>query len=314
MYPTTGLDASNFVSSYNQAFYFIGGISLFLLVTLTLTMLWFIFRYNRKRNKTAKQIEGSTFLEVTWTVIPIMLALGMFHYGWAGWKPMYKPPKDAMTVTCTARQWSFSFSYQNGKQSTDLVVPQGQPVKVNLISVDVNHSMFIPEFRIKTDIIPGRLKFMWFVPERAGKYQIVCAEYCGLRHSYMNSTVNVMPKPDFDKWYAAGEVAPAVTGMSANAVAGLSLMKIQGCFACHSIDGTRIVGPTYMGLYGSMVTVVRDGKELTVKADEAYLRACIEDPNVQIVKGFPKGLMQRYKNILSPEDISKVIEYIKTLQ
>ncbi len=314
MYSTTGIDASNFVSTYNSTFYYIGGISLFLLIALTVTMLYFVFKFNRKKNKTARQIEGNTLLEVTWTVIPILLALSMFHFGWAGWKPMYKPPKDAFNITCIARQWSFSFTYENGKQSTDLVVPLNTPVKVNLISADVNHSLFIPQFRIKTDIIPGRVKFMWFNPEIAGKFQIYCAEYCGLRHSYMSSTVNVMPKAEFDKWYATGAVTPVTPGMSAAAAAGLSVMKIQGCFACHSTDGTKIVGPTYYGLFGSQVTVLVDGKETTMKADEQYLKQCIEDPTVHVVKGYPKTLMQKYKDKINNDDISKIIEFIKTLK
>jgi cytochrome c oxidase subunit II len=314
MYSTTGIDASNFVSTYNNTFYYIGGISLFLLVGLTATMLFFVFKFNKKKHKEAKQIEGNTFLEVTWTVIPILLALSMFYFGWAGWKPMYKPPKDAFNITCIARQWSFSFSYDNGKQSTDLVVPLNTPVKVNLVSADVNHSLYIPQYRIKTDIIPGRVKFMWFNPETTGKYQIYCAEYCGLRHSYMSSTVIVMPKADFDKWYATGAVTVAAPGMSAAASEGLSVMKIQGCFACHSTDGTKIVGPTYYNLFGSQVTVLAGGKETSMKADEQYLRQCIEDPTVHVVKGYPATLMQKYKGKLNDQEIGKIIEYIKTLQ
>jgi cytochrome c oxidase subunit 2 len=195
-----------------------------------------------------------------------------------------------------------------------MFVPVNTPVKVNLISADVNHSLFIPEFRVKSDIIPGRLKFMWFIPEVIGKYQIFCAEYCGMRHSYMSSSVNVLSKADFDKWYAAGVVAPSTAAGSPAGAEGQGLMKIQGCFACHSIDGTKIVGPTYFNLFGSDVTVVVDGKEVNMKANDEYLRQCINDPNVHVVKGFQKGLMQSYKNILSPDDITKIIEYIKTLK
>ena len=123
MYSTTGIDASNFVSTFNASFFFITGISLFLLIGLTVTMLYFVFRYNKKKNKTAIQNEGNTKLEIIWTVVPILLALLMFYYGWEGWKPMNKPPKDAMTITTTARMWSFSFLYQNGKESTELGGP-----------------------------------------------------------------------------------------------------------------------------------------------------------------------------------------------
>jgi cytochrome c oxidase subunit 2 len=277
-------------------------------------MLYFVFKFNKKKNKVASQIEGNTTLEVLWTVIPILLAMSMFHFGWVGWKPVYNPPKDAMNITSTARMWSFSFSYDNGKQSTDLVVPVNTPVKVNLISLDVIHSLFIPQFRIKSDIVPGRKKSMWFIPEAVGKYQILCAEYCGLRHSYMSSSVNVLSKADFDTWYAAGAVEVSVAGVSAAASEGMGIMKIQGCFACHSIDGTKIVGPTYFNLYGSQVTFTEDGKEITLKADDEYIKHCINDPNSRIVKGYPKGLMQSYKDKLSDDDISKIIEFLKTLK
>jgi cytochrome c oxidase subunit II len=314
MYSTTGIDASNYVSTFNTAFYYIGGISLILLIALTVTMLYFVFKFNKKKNKVASQIEGNTTLEVLWTVIPIILAMSMFHFGWAGWKPVYNPPKDAMNITSTARMWSFSFSYDNGKQSPDLVVPVNTPVKVNLISLDVIHSLFIPQFRIKSDIVPGRKKFMWFLPEAIGKYQILCAEYCGLRHSYMSSSVNVLSKADFDKWYAAGAVEVNAAGVSAAGAEGLGIMKIQGCFACHSIDGTKIVGPTYLNLYGSQVTVTENGKEITLKADDEYIKHCINDPNSRSIQGYPKGLMQSYKDKLSDADISKIIEFLKTLK
>ena len=130
----------------------------------------------------------------------------------------------------------------------------------------------------------------------------------------MSSTVNVMPKADFDKWYATGAITVSAPGMSAAASEGLNVMKIQGCFACHSVDGTKIVGPTYYNLFGSQVTVLVGGKETTMKADEAYLRQCIEDPTVHVVKGYPSTLMQKYKGKLTPEEIGKIIEYIKTLQ
>ena len=170
-----------------------------------------------------------------------------------------------------------------------LFVPVNTPVKVNLISLDVIHSLFIPQFRIKSDIVPGRKKFMWFLPEVIGKYQILCSEYCGLRHSYMSSVVNVVSKADFDKWYTAGAVEVNVAGVSAAASEGMGIMKIQGCFACHSIDGTKIVGPTYLNLYGSQVTVTENGKEITLKADDEYIKHCINDPNSRIVQGFRKG-------------------------
>jgi cytochrome c oxidase subunit 2 len=313
MYSTTGIDASNFVSTFNTSFYFIAGISLLLLTGLTTVMLIFVFKYNKKKHKLAIQNEGNNLLEITWTVIPLLLALMMFYFGWEGWKPIGKPPKNAMTITTTARMWSFSFLYENGKESTDLVVPVNTPVKINLISVDVIHSLFIPAFRIKSDIVPGREKVMWFIPESEGDFDLFCAEYCGLRHSYMRALVKVLSKEKFTAWYGdTARLAKTDEGELPGGE-GLTIMKFQGCMACHSTDGSKIVGPTYLNLFGRQEVVNRNGAETTITVDEEYIKRSIFDPNADIVKGYPRGLMQSYKGKISDADITKIIEYIKSL-
>ena len=313
MYSTTGIDASNYVSTFDTAFYFITGISLLFLIGLTFLMLYFVFRYNKKKNKTATQIEGSNLLETVWTVIPTLLALAMFYFGWEGWKPTTKVPKNAISITSEARMWSFNFAYDNGKRSPDLVVPVNTPVKINLVSLDVIHSLFIPAFRIKSDIIPGRKKVMWFLPEREGTYDLFCAEYCGLRHSYMNAKVQVLSKEKYAAWYGDTTSASLLAETSVPGSAGLSIMKTQGCLACHSSDGTRIVGPTYFHLYGKQEVVTRNGADVTITVNDDYIKKSIYDPNADIVKGYPKGLMQSYKGKISEEDIEKIIEYLKSL-
>jgi len=313
MYSPSGIDASNFVSTFNTAFYFIVGISLLLLIGLTILMLYFVYRYNRKRNSVATQIEGNTRLEILWTVIPILLALAMFYFGWTGWKPMTKVPDDALVVRSVARMWSFSFEYENGKQSPDLVVPVNTPVKINLVSLDVIHSLFIPAFRIKSDMVPGREKMMWFLPQREGEYDLYCAEYCGLQHSYMNSIVRVLSKEDYNTWYADTAAVAIVAEGSAPGSEGFAILKAQGCNVCHSSDGSKIIGPSYLNLWGEQQIVIRDGKEIPVTADEEYIRKSIYDPNSEIVKGYPKGLMQSYEGIISADDIARIIEYLKSL-
>ena len=313
MYSTTGIEASNYVSTFNTSFYFILVIALLFLTGLTITMLYFVFRYNNKKNKTATQIEGSTLLEVIWTIMPTLLALIMFYYGWAGWKPMNKPPKDAMNITSIARMWNFSFLYENGTESPDLIIPVNTPVKIKLISLDVIHSLFIPAFRIKSDMVPGREKVMWFMPERVGDYDLYCAEYCGLRHSYMNARVKVLSKEGFTSWYTDTVKAVKAVDSSVPGSEGAAIMKTNGCNACHSTDGTRIVGPTYLNLWGEQQVVIRDGKDILLKVDEEYIKRAIYDPNYEIAKGYPKGLMQSYKNKLNDSDIAKIIEYLKTL-
>jgi cytochrome c oxidase subunit 2 len=312
MYSATGIDASNFVGQVDRAFMVIAGISLFFLISLTIIMIMFIYKYNRKRNPKATQIEGSTKLEILWTVIPTLLALLMFYFGWAGWRPMKNPPKDAREITSIARMWSFSFVYENGKTTDKLILPVNEAVKLNLVSVDVIHSLYIPAFRVKEDMVPGREKMMWFRPQSVGTYDIFCAEYCGLRHSYMTSTVEVLSREDFDAWYI-DTTAVALSEAEVPGAEGLAILRSQGCNACHSSDGSKLVGPSYLGLYGRQVVVIENGQEKTVTADDEYIRKSVYDPNGQLVKGYQKGLMQSYEGMLKDEDIEKIIEYLKAL-
>jgi len=313
MYSPTDIEASNYVSSFNLAFYFMVGVSLVFLIGLTVLMLYFIFRYNKKKNSVATQIEGDVRLEILWTVIPTILALIMFYFGWAGWTPMNKPPDDSIVVTSVARMWSFSFQYENGKQSPDLVVPVNTPVKINLVSLDVIHSIFIPAFRIKSDMVPGREKMMWFLPRREGEYDLYCAEYCGLQHSYMNANVRVLPKEEYDKWYAdTSAVIKSVVGSSPGS-AGQAIMEAQGCTVCHSSDGSKIIGPSFLNLWGEKQIVVINGKEVTISVDEEYIKKAIYNPNSEIVKGYPAELMQSYEGVITEDEIANIIEYLKTL-
>jgi cytochrome c oxidase subunit II len=209
--------------------------------------------------------------------------------------------------------WSFTFQYENGKESTDLIIPVNTAVKINLISLDVIHSLFIPAYRLKSDIVPGRQKVMWFIPGKEGNYDLYCAEYCGLRHSFMKSMVKVLSKEKFAAWYGdTSKVAAANTG-STVADQGLAIMRLQGCLACHSSDGTKIVGPSYLNLFGKQQVVTRDGADVIVTVDEAYIKQSIYEPNADVVKGYPKGLMQSYKGKVSDADLAKIIEYLKSL-
>ncbi len=314
MYSSNVPDASNFVSSFDTAFYSVIGVSIFLLIAITFLMLYFVFKYNRKKNKIASNIEGNTKLEIVWTVVPTILVLAMFYFGWAGWEPMNKPPKDGLKVTTIARMWNFSFLYENGKQSDELVVPVGVPVKLKLVSADVLHSVFIPAFRIKEDIIPGRDKLMWFIPQREGSYDLYCAEYCGLKHSYMGANLRAIPKVEFDKWYTDTTATKSTADPSVPGSEGLAILKAQGCNACHSSDGTKIIGPSYLGIWGRPVVVVRGGQDVTVIADSAYIKRSIYEPNFEVVKGYQKGLMQTYDKSVSAKDLEKIIEYLQTLE
>lgn len=315
MYSPDITQASNFVKGVDTAFILILGISFFFLIALTVVMIYFIYKYNKKRHPVATQIHGSTTLEVVWTVIPFLLTMVMFYYGWAGWKPMQKAPEDAMEVTVYGRMWNFSYEYENGRRTDTLFLPKDQAVKLNLKAMDVLHSLYIPAFRVKQDMVPEKENnFMWFVPQKVGSYEIFCTEYCGLQHSYMYSTVKVMETSDFQKWITDTTQVAAAANIDAPGATGKRIMQNIGCFACHTIDGTKLVGPSFKGIWGGEHTVVTGKETRKVTVDEEYIKRSIYDPNADVVEGFMKGLMVSYQGQLSEDDINNIIEYLKTVK
>lgn len=314
MYSPDITQASNFVQGVDTAFLVILGISFFFLIVLTGVMIYFIYRYNRKRNPVATQIHGSTTLEIIWTVVPFILTLVMFYYGWAGWKPMQKAPKDSMEVTVYGRMWNFSFEYENGKRTDTLFLPKDQPIKLNLVAMDVLHSLYIPAFRVKQDMVPGmENNSMWFEPQKVGTYELYCAEYCGLQHSYMYTYVKVMEDSAFTNWLV-DTTQVATLDLDSPTATGKRIMQNIGCFACHSLDGTKLVGPSFKELWGTQRTVVTGRETRQVLADEEYIKSSIYDPNADVVEGFGKGLMLTYEGQLSEDDITNIIEYLKTVK
>ncbi|QIA09695.1 cytochrome c oxidase subunit II [Draconibacterium halophilum] len=315
MYSSEITKASNFVQGVDTAFLVIMGISFLFLIGLTVVMLVFIFKYNKKKNPKATQIEGSTKLEIVWTVVPFLLTMLMFYYGWAGWKPMQRAPKDAMEITAYGRMWNFSFEYENGRRTDTLFLPKDQPIKLNLMAMDVLHSLYIPAFRVKQDMVPGKKdNFMWFEPQKVGTYELYCAEYCGLQHSYMYTYVEVMEDSAFQTWIAdTTNVAASAAEIDSPAATGKRIMQNIGCFACHTLDGTRLVGPSFKGIWGAEHTVETGRETRQVTVDEEYIRKSIYEPNADVVEGFNKGLMLSYEGQLSDDDIDNIIEYLKTL-
>ena len=302
---TTFLDRS---ANVDNVMYFIAGVSVFMLVLVTFLMIFFVVKYSSKRNPTAENIEGNLPLEIIWTVIPTILVLAMFYYGWIGFKIMRNPPKDAMPVKVTARMWSWSFTYENGQNSGELNVPLNRPVKLIIVSEDVIHSLFIPAFRIKEDAVPGMETYLWFNPDKTGTYDLFCSEYCGAGHHSMISKVNVMSQDDFSKWYEKKEEA-AVPQVQDTLV----IMKKNGCLNCHTMDGTVEIGPSFKGIFGKKIEVITNGKEHEVVVDNEYLKRSMLEPEADVVKGFD-SIMPSQKGVLTDEEIEAIINYIKDLK
>ncbi len=272
---------------------------------LTIITLYFLWRYNHKRNPVPTNIKGNLTAEILWTLIPSLMIMGLFYYGWTGYQALRTVPDNAMEVEVTAKMFSWTFTYENGKSSSYLAVPVGTPVKLNLRSVDVIHSFFVPAFRIKMDTVPGMKTYAWFRSEREGVYDIYCAEYCGLKHSAMLSTVRAMPQKDFDTWLAD-------TGPADGPKAGLALMDSQGCFSCHTVNGSGSDnGPDLKGLYGRRHVVIINKKEKEIIADEAYLREAIIAPGKSLVKGYD-DTMPAYEE-LTESQLVNIIEYLRSI-
>ncbi len=297
------LGPANTTGKFETAFLFVTGSAVVLLVLVTICMIAFLILYNRRRHPSPGKVKESVLLEVVWTAVPTVLVIVMFYFGWVDFDYIRNPPKDAVQVHVIARQWSWLFEYPNGKQSGVLTVPVHRDVELVMTSLDVVHSLFIPDFRIKEDCVPGMKTHLWFNADELGSYELFCTEYCGVGHSHMRSTVVVMPAADFDRWYQAVE-----TGEAAEA---LKLLQSKGCLGCHTTDGTKKIGPTFKGLFGKKETVTRQGVKTQVTVDEAFIRNYILNPNVDVVEGYPPIMP---KLPVTEKEMDAIVEYLEALR
>jgi cytochrome c oxidase subunit 2 len=314
--------ASNINDKVDDVFLYIFALSLLFLVGLTATMVYFVVRYSRRRNPQATNIEGHTGLEITWTVIPLVLFLSMFYFGWTNFRYMRQAPRDALVVEVTGRQWSWSFKYPNGRVTPELYLALDRPVKLQLVSVDVVHGFFVPAFRVKEDVVPGKVNEVWFVPKLLGSFDVECTVICGVNHSYMLSKVRIVPEAAFKEWYFGPQEAPLplpttatttpVTAVPAEAKPpAVALLEAKGCVACHSLDGSVTVGPTFKGRFGTR-EVVRCGEtEREITIDESYYRRAIQDPQAEIVKGYPPAMPT---TPLTEDELRVVVGFLKGLK
>jgi len=242
-------------------------------------------------------------LEITWTVIPLGIALVLFVWGAVLYFDISRPPAGALDVYVVGKQWMWRFQHTGGQREiNELHVPLGRPVKLTMTSEDVIHSFYVPAFRVKNDVLPGRYTTVWFEPTKVGEFHLFCAEYCGTSHSLMGGRIVVMEPADFERWLsgrAAAEALPA---------AGEALTQKLGCPACHLPDGSGR-GPSLVGLYGKRVTLA-SGE--TVAADDTYLRESILNPAVRITRGYP-AIMPTYQGQVSEEELAQILAHLKAL-
>jgi len=292
----------------DTAFYVIFAISGFALAGIAVAMVWFVWRYNRKRQPVPlSQKDHNLWLEVVWTVIPTILVMLMFWYGWEGYLSLRRIPDNAMHIKASARMWSWLFTYDNGKSADKLYVPVGQPVKIELHAEDVLHSFYVPAFRVKRDTVPGMTNWVWFTADKPGSFDLFCAEYCGVGHSAMVTTVEALPTEEFQAWLTA-----AATAAGDPVARGAELAQQQGCLGCHSVDGSRRVGPSLKGVYGQPRVVTRNGEKVNVIADDDYLAKAIREPSIEIVDGYPPA-MPSYGQV-SDADVQALLKWLESLK
>ncbi len=305
--------ASNIAGKVDGVLLLITLMSVVFFVLITVVLVYFAIKYRRRsEDDETPYITGNETLEILWTVIPSILLIVLFVYGFVVYKEMRTPPKDAVDIQVQAKQWLWTFDYYNGKKTiNELYVQQNRPVRLVMQSDDVLHDLFIPAFRIKQDVLPGRYVQEWFIPTKIGTFDIFCAEYCGTGHSAMRAKVVVLSPEAYDIWDKGVKVDEGAGVASLPpAELGEKIYKEKGCSACHSIDGSKIVGPSFKGIYGHQVEL-QDGSKVDV--DENYIRQSIIEPQSQMVKGFPP-VMPSFKGILSDSDVTAIIAYIKTLK
>lgn len=290
----------------DPVFMFILGACVVLLTGITAAMILFVIRYRRSRApEPTSQVEGSLGLEIVWTVLPTILVLLMFYYGWAGYLTLRRVPPGALKVTAVARMWSWTFKYENGKTSSKLLVPVGKPVVVNLESQDVLHGFYVPAFRVKRDVVPGMKNQVWFMAPKPGTYDIFCSQYCGTGHSAMIGIIEAVPEAQFNAWLTHEKES----GEKKGKVDGAALAKEKGCLGCHSLDGSKGVGPSFKGIYHTQQRVVKEGKTITVTVDDDFLKESIVAPAATVVEGY-QPIMPAFGD-LTPEEVHALVEYIE---
>jgi cytochrome c oxidase subunit II len=312
--------ASNINDKVDNVFVFIFVLSVIFLVGITATMIAFVIRYSRRRHPQPVNIEGNTALEIAWTVIPLVLFLGMFVYGWTNFQYMRSAPRDAMVVEVNARQWSWSFKYPNGRVTPDLYLALDRPVKLLLHSADVIHGFYVPAFRVKSDVVPGKTNYVWFIPQILGSYDLECTVICGVDHAHMLAKIHVVPEAAFKEWYFGPDDAlpPTQTARTPSTALpapvvprGLALLTAKGCLACHSVDGSAGVGPSFKGRFGTRDVVKRGATERTITLNAAYYRRAILEPQLEIVKGYPPVMPS---SDWTPDDLDTALAYLATLR
>ncbi len=298
--------ASTMSWKVDALYFYLSGVTVFFTLLISIILVFFVIRYRRRTPyEIPRPIAGSHKLETVWTVIPFVIAMTMFAWGARVYFEQYSPPENAIEIYVVGKQWMWKIQHSTGQREiNELHIPVGRKVKLIMTSEDVIHDFFVPAFRMKADVVPGIYTSEWFEATKPGTYHLFCAEYCGMNHSGMIGSVIVMEPREFDNWLSgnAGNQTPAV--------AGQQLYQSLGCVSCHGANGEGGRGPTLAGLFGRQ-TLLSTGQ--TVRADEAYIRESIINPQAKLVAGFGP-IMPTFQGQVSEDQLVQLLAFIKSLQ
>ncbi len=303
--PIVPESASTFSWKVDALYFYLSGVTLFFTLLISGTLIFFVIRYSRRTPyEIPRPVAGSHKLETVWTVIPFVIAMTMFFWGATVYFDQYKPPHNAIEVYVVGKQWMWKLQHATGQREiNELHVPVGRKVKLIMTSEDVIHDFFVPAFRTKADVVPGRYTTLWFEATKPGRYHLFCAEYCGMNHSGMIGSVVVLESRDFDNWLGGN------TGSMTPAAAGQQLYQTLGCASCHGENGEGGRGPALTGTFGTEITLTNGAK---VTADEGYLRESIVNPQSKLVAGFGP-IMPTFQGQVTEDQLVQLLAYIKSL-
>jgi cytochrome c oxidase subunit 2 len=310
---------STFAQDIDNLFYFIFYASIVLLAIVTFGMIYLAIKYRFKKNdevRLTSSIDHNSILESSFVIIPLILVSITFVWGIKSYLNMVTVPNDAIEMKITGQSWYWTWDYPDGGPSNvfstaqPLVLPVNTPIKIVLSSTDVLHSFYIPVMRAKMDVLPNRYNVMWFDAKKVGEYSIFCTEYCGTQHSQMSGTVKIVPIKVYEKWLT--EAGSEDDDLPLDEL-GAKLYTKKACITCHTLDGSALVGPSYLQtsqMWGQE-RVFDDGSSATI--DDNYIRNSILEPQSQIVAGY-QGVMPTYQGVLNDRELDALIAFLKTLK
>jgi cytochrome c oxidase subunit II len=297
--------ASTMAGRVDALYFFLLGIAAFFSLLIAGLIVYYAVRYRRRSpDAVGANIHGGLALEITWSVVPLIITMVIFVWGASVFFAMSRPPDETLNIYVVGKQWMWKFQHLDGQREiNELHVPVGRAVKLIMTSEDVIHDFFVPAFRVKADVLPGRYTHLWFQPTKAGRYHLFCAEYCGTKHSGMTGEVVVMEPTEYQVWLSGG------TSQGSLASAGEKLFQDLACNTCHRADAQGR-GPVLQGLFGTTQTLL-NGE--TALVDEAYVRESILNPSARITAGF-QPIMPAFQGLVSEEQLLELIEYVKSLK